>query len=436
MRRISRSAAIALAFALALSTPLGRLRTASGQTPDAPRESAWRVVREGGASIAVLSPDGTRLVHAQERSVVLVDAIRGDVLFRSDETRSVIAAVALSKDASKLAIVRMMNGGNFFHGEPLRPDPNSRIEAGKPSTGGLGGGGIGGGTGRSVIDEQSRRSMALGSTVPPITTRPPIIGGHYIPLSSSVEVWDVARGTRLGTSPNNGRPLIAAAFDTEAAKLHTIGMELQRAEIAVGCPDPAEPAVGEVKPHVFALVDTEPVAMTSFSADGRRAATLRAATSDGRISIALWKAGVASPTLLDPPASVPPRWVVSIAPDGRRFVTAGVGDWIQIWDLDRSSIERTIINGVEAVPHVSFVAFARDSSRIVSVDAVGAVRVWDGDSGRLLSTLKEPITDARDAALVGDRLTIVRGGIYGDGLACAPLAVRTYHLSKEAADSD
>lgn len=436
MSRVSRSAAITLAFALTLSTPLGRSRTASGQTPDVPRESAWRVVREGGARIAVLSPDGTRLAHAQDRSVALVDAERGDVLFRSDETSFVIAAVAMNADASKLAVIRMMNGGNFFHGEPFQPDPNSLIEAGNRSTAGLGGGGIGGGGGKNVMDEQSRRSLALGSTVPPMTMRLPMIGGHYIPLSSSVEVWDVPRKVRLETSPDNGRPLIAAAFDAGAAKLHAIGVDLRRAEIDVGRPDAAEPALGEVKPHVFAPVDTGPVAMTSFSADGRRAATLRAATSDGRISIAIWKAGDELPALLDPPASVPPQWVVSVAPDGRRFVTAGVGNRIQIWDFDRSSIERTIINGEAAVPHVSFVAFARDSSRIISVDAIGAARVWDGDSGRLLSTLKEPITDARDAALVGDRLTIVRGGIHRDGLSSAPLAVRTYELSKEAAGSD
>ncbi|WP_337175773.1 hypothetical protein [Paludisphaera sp.] len=454
MSHVFRSAAITLALTLALLPPLGGLRSASGQPPDAPRESAWRVVRKEGSRMAVLSPDGARLAYAEDRSLVLINTGRGDVLFRSDETRFEVSAVAMSADASKLVIVRMSHVPPFFAGVPLKPDPNPRIELesiirlstlplpfrgvclqADPNRSEGGWKSIGRGWG--MVTEQLRRSLTLGSTVPRRTD--PVMMTHAIsipPLSSSVEVWDVARKVRLGASPNDGRPLIAAAFDTEAAKLHAIGVDLRRAEIAVGRPDAAVPAVGEVKPHVFALVDTGPAPMTSFSADGRRAATLRAATSDGRISIAIWKGDGASPTLMDPPASVPPRWVVSVAPDGKRFVTAGVGNRIQIWDFDRSAIERTIINGEEAVPHVSFVAFARDSSRIVSVDAIGAVRVWDGDSGRLLSTLKEPIKDARDAALVGDRLTIVRGGIHRDGFPRSPLAVRTFDLSKEAAGSD
>jgi hypothetical protein len=237
--------------------------------------------------------------------------------------------------------------------------------------------------------------------------------------------------------------ILAAAFSADGASLELLGADLRRFTIPINpltknkaAEISAEIMQGKGKPRVYGLRDTSPSPMTTFSADGDRMVTLRVATDDGRILIGIARRGDTGPTLIDPRGTPPPSWCVDLASDGRRFVTSGVGDQIYVWNFDNKSVEKVIRNEEHATLTIPFVAFSRDSSRVISIDAQGILCVWDVDSGKQLFTQNTSITDPRDAALVGDHLTVVYGGIHHGKRLSIPLSIRTFDLKRgEAASS-
>jgi WD40 repeat protein len=101
---------------------------------------------------------------------------------------------------------------------------------------------------------------------------------------------------------------------------------------------------------------------------------------------------------------------VAVSPDGRRIVSGGNDNRLQIWDADTTQQIGQPLTGNTAP--VSSVAFSPDGRRIVSGSDDGTLRVWDADTGKQIG---QPLTGhtemVRDVAFSPDGRRIVSGSL-------------------------
>ncbi len=95
---------------------------------------------------------------------------------------------------------------------------------------------------------------------------------------------------------------------------------------------------------------------------------------------------------------------LAYSPDGLRLVTAASETPI-IWGVFGAEIEKPLVTlaGHKAV--VRSVAYRPDGTQIASADRDAVVKIWDAKDGRLVTTLKQPLTsvvfDSKGQAVVG-----------------------------------
>jgi WD40 repeat protein len=155
------------------------------------------------------------------------------------------------------------------------------------------------------------------------------------------------------------------------------------------------------------------VPQTSFSQDGRRIACLATALSstDGKITIKLIDLNNEGFRVLEPQGE--PPWSVCMAPDGRQFVAAGLGNELEIWDFDTGQVVKVLEppDGVKAVG-ILLVAYNPAGDQIVSFDRNGGIRVWEPKTGRLLLSAAGSKREIRAVAFGKDRVKVASGGFH------------------------
>jgi WD40 repeat protein len=99
---------------------------------------------------------------------------------------------------------------------------------------------------------------------------------------------------------------------------------------------------------------------------------------------------------------------VSVTPDGKRAVSAGMYDkTLRVWDLESGRCLRTLEGPTSGVESVSVTP---DGKRVVSAGSDGTLRVWDLESGRCLRTLEGPISGVESVSVTADGRRAVSGG--------------------------
>ena len=211
-----------------------------------------------------------------------------------------------------------------------------------------------------------------------------------------VRVWNGTSDDRLydepiGTSPatvkalsfsTDGRRLVGATdrelvdWETErlkqtnkrslAAGLQAIVTDAQ-GMLAFGQAPSLGATVWQLDPSiaVYRAIDTATVRQASFSADGRRLATLGEA-------IAIWdlETGDTLATLdLEPDAPI----AIALSPDGRYLAVSqpAKSDTIELWSVERNQIVQSVL-----ARDITTMTFSPDGSALFGGDRLGAISRW------------------------------------------------------------
>ncbi len=211
-----------------------------------------------------------------------------------------------------------------------------------------------------------------------------IVSGGW---DSTVRLWDAASGEPVG-EPLRGHTdsvwKVAFSPDSRLIVSGSVDQSLRLWEAASGHASVA------IRGH------TSIVMSVAFSPDGQRI------VSAGDETIRFWD--VTSNTALAAALEGHPNGVASVAfsPDGRRIVSGGGDNALRLWDVASGARIGSPLQG--HMGPVSSVAFSPDSRRIVSGSEDKTLRLWDAASG-------EPI----GAALQGHMATVLSAAFSPDG---------------------
>ena len=139
---------------------------------------------------------------------------------------------------------------------------------------------------------------------------------------------------------------------------------------------------------------------------GTRAALL----SKERYQIDIWDIDNNDSTPLAAEESNLTSQSLSLSLDGRTLA-AGVGNRIDLWNLESHTLKRSLLGHGR---HVSAVAFHPNGSRLFSLDGDGVVKVWDPSTGEELLSFNAKanrrLWSNRTLAISGDGRTLATGG--------------------------
>jgi WD40 repeat protein/Flp pilus assembly protein TadD len=178
-------------------------------------------------------------------------------------------------------------------------------------------------------------------------------------VGTAFYAWDAASGDSVGEPWEFTHPVQAAAFTPDGRQILTVGLD-GRAYLT--------DLTGKNSSPVFE--QGGPLRQVSFSDDGQLAATCGDKTA--RVwSIA--KREAVSPPLLHPDAVSQ----VSVAPDGRRAVTACADRMVRVWDV--ATGQRLLTLRQATLPSTTL--FSPDGRHLLTAGQDGIAHVWDVESG-------------------------------------------------------
>ena len=374
---------------------------ALGQTVlSRPLADERRIELDGVATLVALSRDGEVLASVIEgRQVVVHSVTSGRQLARFPDQKAPIYAISISPSGELVAI-----GGAERVVELRFPEPDHEFQFkprdGKPP--------LGGGKGTKLD------AKVFGYQLPP---RLPTLSrqfSHY--RGGCVTVWDVKTGesrTDLRVYPD---PIIALSFHEDETGLATLDKKFDYAFLALDASKQATVATNKrVRANSF------PSPQTTFSSDGVRLASI-----DSNMNVELFDSRTRQLQVIPSQGDAIP-WSVAISPDGRSFVSAGIGGTISLWDFEKAEVLRILDQFTKK--NILYIAFTHNDKFIVSCVEDGQLCLHDVKQGRLLLTSQVAKRDIRAVAFGKQFLTVVSGGFRTDPQIARPLLIQHIDLN-------
>jgi eukaryotic-like serine/threonine-protein kinase len=422
----------------------GAARRALDAAPEAHRNWEWRhlhnqldgsraVLRghDGPVTVAVFSPDGTRVATGAGRAVHLWDAATGRELAVLADTGR-ITHLAFTHDGTRLA-AGGLDGLGLWDATTgarlatlLTDVPARRMDVsadGRHLAACTGGGKLrlwDLATGRETVagdcneeptclafrpdGKQVARALGMGIAVWDVDAGREALtlaGGTCLPLrvayspdgrriaagfthpESLVRVWDAATGRLLHELRGHANAAVHVAFSPDGRRLASCSMD-QTARL---WDTETGREVAVLRGH------TGTVGRGYFTAGGRR--FLSASTDQ---TLRLWDADTGRLIAVLRGHDGPFPWV-SVSPDGMTFVSASEDRTARLWDAALAE-RHGVLTGHESF--VYDVAFSPDGRRVASASWDGTVRLWDPTTGREEAVLgKEALARPEVERIVG-----------------------------------
>jgi WD40 repeat protein len=185
---------------------------------------------------------------------------------------------------------------------------------------------------------------------------------------STAKVWNARRGENLLTLRGHKSSVLDVAFRPDAAQLATASLEgtIKIWDLATG------------KEMRTLAGHRQGVYCLAYSPDGKR---LGCGTVDG---IRVWDSASGEP-LLSFTAKEVGAVCLAFRPDGQRIASGSRNGSVQIWDLTKRTVERTLVGDAHGVKSI---AYSADGSRLATGGHDRTVRLWDAGKGELIRTLE------------------------------------------------
>lgn len=376
---------------------------------------------EGITSAIALSEDGTMLAHAPAwwgRELRLVRTDDGGEVHRVGFFETPIADASFNRDGSMLAVVGTANISPIM-GWKFTPIG----EAGR----------MGLGKGSVDPDTYSRRD-AQGLITPRM---PMILSGkstNLPPMQGRVYTIDLREDEpKLTVVARDSSPLPAVKVAADRSSIGVLDHDLKLRSVATAAREPFDLAAGREESEEHVNTENEfLVPSATFSDDAKRVVTIPM-TYSGKFVFRLFDPSTGEMETLDPRGQAGTPWTVDLSPDGRRFVSAGAGPRVCLWDYEKREKVGEFANSQDPDAHVKYVKFSGDASRILTFDDRNVARLWRADGSRLITQFEVEERALRRATVHEDRIVLVFGGNRPafakiPSVPAAPITVLVYKL--------
>ncbi len=310
-----------------------------------------RSSRSASSDLAILSPDGKRVLRATETSVRIYDTTTNEAVGGTLPHPNRVTAAAFSSDGKRVLTVGHIRNGDELEGH---------VRVWQTATGEL--------LGQPLIHARSVLEASFSPDGRRVLTAC---------QDGKARLWDVEKSALIGEPMEHKSDLLRALFLSDGKRMLTLDVE---GGLRLWDADNAE-AIGPIWGH------GKPIRHLGFSPNGRLLVT---SGEDGAARV--WEANAGREIAAAIVSGIPVLYA-AFSPDSARFVTVGDDRRARVWDTSNG---KSIGSPIRHRTALSLAAFSEDGKRIVTVAADG-LRVWDAASGEPIGPLVK--IDAEQAAI-------------------------------------